>query len=368
MLRLSGLFFLLLTCKFSIGQVNNNINGEIHTKNKDYTIDIVNTNLDTFPNVQLLFKLQDKYRKPIWNLKISDLAVLENNKFCKLNDLRGLTARTILKINLIIDKSTSMLLDENLMINQFGEVIYYNPERYNPPIEHAKRAAINFIEKFKKSKEYFAFTTFSDNVKVVNQYTLDRTSIVSEIRKLEANGSTSLYDAICNSAMSSNSDTLYINILLTDGEDTNSKNSFDTALARVKKANSIYYIIGLGNVDSNKLVEFANVSNGEYYSVNSAQFLDDIYNRIYDNIASYYVLDFTSDNLSRIDTTANYTISYTSNHLEYKDSVGIRLPVNVLNYIKTKNNITYTLGGAIVVVAIGASVFVVRRRRKLYNT
>jgi hypothetical protein len=368
MLKLFNFIFLLLFFNISFGQVNDNINGKIYTSNRDYTIDLVNTSLDTFPNVQLIFKLQDKYRKPIWNLKLSDLAVTENNKNCKLNDLRGLTAQTTLKINLIIDKSTSMLLDENLMINQFGEVIYYNPERYNPPIEHAKRAAINFIEKFNTSKEYFAFTTFSDNVKVVNQYTLDRTSIVSEIRKLEANGSTSLYDAICNSAMSSNSDTLYINILLTDGEDTNSKNSFDTALARVKKSNSIYYIIGLGNVDSNKLVEFANVSNGEYYSVNNAEFLNNIYNRIYDNIASYYVLDFTSDNISSIDTSVNYTISYTSNNLSYKDSIGIRVPENVLNYIKTKNNITYSLGSAIVVVAIGTSVFVLRRRRKLYNT
>lgn len=342
--------------------------GNLKSKNDELKITLISANLDTFPNVQLVFKLQDESNNPVWNILVDDFEITENGKKCHINSIQSLTNQVVLKINIIIDKSTSMLIDQNIVFNDYGEVIYFDKEKYHPPIDYAKESAINFISKFTKPYYLFSLTTFSDSIKILTPFVKNKKILIDKINKIEASGSTSLYDVIFKSATNTSSDTLFVNVLLTDGEDTYSEKTYEQTLEKLTSSNSILYIIGLGNVDSMKLKSFAKANKGEYFSVQNPKSLNMIYNKIFNNISSYYVINFDSEHLKKNDTNANYLIKYVSNNQEFFDNINIKLPENVFNYISQKKNIEYSLIGGVSVLAVGLSIYLIRRKRKTYNT
>lgn len=337
------------------------VSGSIKSKEK-FKLKIISTSFDTFPNVNIVFKANDSVSKPIWGITKNQLSIEENNNECEIVDLKMLTNQINMRINILLDKSTSMLLNEYLIVDEYGRILYYDPDKYKAPIETAKEAIISFVKKF--NDENVRIITFSDNVEVLNIEN-GNNELVGLISNIQAGGATSLYDAINSVSVNSGADTIVVNVLLTDGQDTKSIISYDELLGRIKNTSCINYIIGLGNVDSNKLTEIVHQTKGSYYSTSSAENLNEIYNDIYDNISSYYILTFSSRHISKDDSFVNYLINYVVDTQNCSDSVQNKLPLNVRNYVLSQYNQRLLVTSISVISVVGASVLLIRRRKRL---
>ncbi len=359
------LYFLLINNVLAVKK-----HGVLKSIDRNNTINLISVNLDTFPNVGLVFQIQNQFKEPIWGLQANEIRVFENNKTCEVLDLKSLTNRIPLKINLIIDNSNSMLYNENYILDEYGNEIYFNERDYVPPIESAKKAAINFAKKFNYNFELISVNSFSSSyVKILN-FSNEKKKIIGAINSIKLDGGTALYDALYESVNSKSeiSDTLLINIILTDGQDNSSSKTVEDLMENKLFLETPTYIIGLGDVDSLILKNISNKTNGAYYGVNNANSLNEIYDKIYDNISSYYVVNFKSDNIKTIDSIVDYSINYITELDTFKSGfIQKKLPDNVKNYIISKSNYNTIEYLSIFIVAVGLSIYFIRKTKNLKN-
>jgi VWFA-related protein len=105
-------------------------------------------------------------------------------------------------------------------------------------LDAAKAAAQSFVAQ-KRSEDFIALVTFSDEVRLVSNFTTSRGTINTQINNLEAAGETSLYDGIIRATelFATSTDQIRKNIVvLSDGADTSSVATVEAAVAAVQNA------------------------------------------------------------------------------------------------------------------------------------
>ena len=240
--------------------------------------------------VNLIFTVTDKRGKFIKDLKRDDLKILDDNKPPKA--IRGFVSQTDLplRVGLLVDASNSIR------------------DRF----KFEQEAAIEFLNQIVRPKSDQAFVIGFDSTAEVTQDFTDSTEKLSKgVRVLRPGGGTALFDAIyfaCRDKLmnaSSSGPTRRAIILLSDGDDNQSRVTREEAIDMAQRAEVIIYAIstnitGVKQRGDKVLERFAETTGGQVFFPFKIQDVSDAFNDIQNELRSQYALayspaDFVAD-------------------------------------------------------------------------
>jgi uncharacterized protein YegL len=156
------------------------------------------------------------------------------------------------------------------------------------PIGDAKVAAKNFVDTL-ETEDRAAVVDFDRSIRLAQDFTRNKALVKDAITALEPGGSTSLYDATIESIeyATENSTNTRVVIVLTDGHDTASVNSYWEAIDCVRDHDEtgpepmVYvFTIGLGTNIDYWILENLSTKKEYYYYAPTSSDLNEIYNEI----------------------------------------------------------------------------------------
>ena len=183
-------------------------------------------------------------------------------------------------------------------------------------LPRAQQAASAFISRLREG-DLAQVVDFDRRIQVLQPFTDDREALERAIRRVTARGSTSMYNAIYIAlrelgALASPPEGQVrrdVVVVLSDGEDTSSLVTFDHLLDAAKRSQTVIYAIGLGLGASPTrrgavppqvaLRTLTQETGGRLFLPRDASSLSGVYQSIADELASQYVLGYTSNNTDR---------------------------------------------------------------------
>jgi Ca-activated chloride channel family protein len=225
--------------------------------------------------VELPVSVSDRSGAPIGNLEAKNFTILENAKPQKISDF-NFAANLPISIGVLIDHSGSM----------------------EKRLDDAKAAAVSFFQRtIKKNDRAFIAAFASDPAR--------NTPFVSEVSTLEAQvaaipkpaGGTALYDAIVTGLYRfRNVQGRKALIVLTDGEDTTSRLTWDDMLAYARASRVPLYFIGVGfSLGNSTMKTLAAETGGVAYFVRNTKELDATYAELEKDLRSQYLLSYHTE-------------------------------------------------------------------------
>jgi Ca-activated chloride channel family protein len=175
-----------------------------------------------------------------------------------------------------------------------------------PSIDATKQAALQFFESAITPKDRAALITFNDHPQLAAKFTNEVTELAAGLAGIKAERGTALYDSLIF--------TLYyfngirgqrVVLLLSDGNDENSKFTFDDALEYARRTGVAIYSIGLkvsgkdAKLAKKTLTQIAEETGGRSFFIESAEELAAVYSAIQDEIRSRYLVAFQSSNTTQ---------------------------------------------------------------------
>jgi Ca-activated chloride channel family protein len=167
-------------------------------------------------------------------------------------------------------------------------------------LEQAVAGALRFFEGVIRPRDRAAVIVFNDLPTLVVPFTNNREVLAGGLANIVADGETALHDSLVYA--------LYYFagvkgkralILLSDGEDSSSRHSFDDALAFARRSGVAIYAIALdlGPKDlivRRQLQRLARETGGDFFGITSAAELASIYSTIEEELRSQYLLAYQS--------------------------------------------------------------------------
>jgi Ca-activated chloride channel homolog len=228
--------------------------------------------------IELPVSVVDKSGAPVPDLEAKDFTVVENGKPQKVSDF-NFAANLPLSLGVLLDQSTSM----------------------EPRIEGSKAAATQFFRRVMKPKDRAFISSFA------SEAARGGAPFVSEVATLEGqvaalgkpSGGTALYDAIVTGLYRfRNIQGRKALIVITDGEDTMSRLTYDEMLAYARASRVPLYFIGVGfTIGPGKLKALAEETGGLAFFVRHVSQLDETYARLEQDLRSQYLLGYYSESL-----------------------------------------------------------------------
>lgn len=166
------------------------------------------------------------------------------------------------------------------------------------PIQQAKEAARAFVNSL-APEDRVAVLAFSDDVRLVQDYTTDRAQTITAIDGLQAAGNTALYKATQAAAysMATSAASRRVAILLSDGaqDGVPLTATRDEALASAASAGAPFFTIGEGRgIDRDYLSALATQTKGRYLEAPNPDDLTGLYAGIGKLLRSQYVVTFNA--------------------------------------------------------------------------
>ena len=167
-----------------------------------------------------------------------------------------------------------------------------------PKMEVAQKTGATFLQQVMRKGDKAFLVAFDSQPQIIQKWSSNVSDMHAGLAKLRAEDYTSLYDAVVYSLYN------FLGVkgqkalvLLTDGQDTSSKFTFDQALEYARRAAVPIYAIGIGlkstEIDvRSKLNRFAAETGGNAYFIETAGGLTKIYADIENELRSQYVLGF----------------------------------------------------------------------------
>jgi Ca-activated chloride channel homolog len=173
----------------------------------------------------------------------------------------------------------------------------------------ARQAAARLLESGNPNNEYF-LVQFNDSPRLIQDFTNEVATMKQLLSAAEANGNTSLYDAVYLGLekVTRGRHSRKVLVLITDGEDNNSRYSLSAVRQFAAERDVTIYAIGLVNrgewhfpgfSPQSKLKKLSEITGGTAFFPDTAKDLDDIFVRIGIDLKNQYVLGYRSLNLSR---------------------------------------------------------------------
>ena len=163
----------------------------------------------------------------------------------------------------------------------------------------AQRAAADFLQSLVRPSDRCFAVAFSDRPTLAMPRTPDAAAAAQALERLRADGYTALNDALVFSLY-------YFRgtrgrralVVLSDGADTNSRLTFDEALAYARDSAVVIYTVGLQTeaLDMEAragLEKLAAVTGGRSFVISAASELAGVYQRIEEELRSQYLLGYT---------------------------------------------------------------------------
>lgn len=233
--------------------------------------------------VNVVFTVTDKRGKFVKDLKQADFSVLDDGK--PPTAVRSFRSETNLplRVGLLVDASNSIR------------------DRF----KFEQEAAIEFLNQIIRPKYDAAFVMGFDTTPEVTQDFTDNTEALSKgVRMLRPGGGTAMYDAIyaaCrDQIMAKDTGSMATRraiILLSDGEDNQSRVSREEAVEMAQKAEVIIYTISTNTsgqkLKGDKVLEhFAEETGGRAFFPFKIQDVSDAFSQIQDELRSQYAISY----------------------------------------------------------------------------
>jgi Ca-activated chloride channel family protein len=248
---------------------------------KSDTIVVKNVN-----EVNVVFTVTDKHGRFVKDLKKDDIKVLDDNKPQDIVSFRSETDLP-LRVGLLIDASNSIR------------------DRF----KFEQEAAIEFLNQIVRPKSDKAFVIGFDSVAEVTQDYTDKTDALAHgVRMLKAGGGTALFDAVyfaCREKLQNPppnspngpSGARRAMILLSDGEDNQSRVTREEAVEMAQRAEVIIYVIstnitGIKTRGDKVLERFAETTGGRLFTPFKLQDVADAFTEIQDELRSQYAISY----------------------------------------------------------------------------
>jgi VWFA-related protein len=184
-----------------------------------------------------------------------------------------------------------------------------------PRLKVAQEAAAGFIERL-GAQDIAQVINFDTKALIAAHFTADKPALEAAIRKTDAGGQTSLYDALyialdgLNRAPKPAPDAVrrQVIVLLSDGEDTSSLTEYADVMALSKRSDVIVFAIYLKtqqepvngwNEAEYVMRSLALETGGRVFPVTDFAHLPATYAQIADDLASQYTLGYRSKNVRR---------------------------------------------------------------------
>ena len=228
--------------------------------------------------IELPVTVNDRSGVPVTDLKQPDFTVLENGMLQKITTF-NYASNLPIAAGVLLDHSGSM----------------------KPRMEQAKAAALEFFKKIMRPGDRAFVTGFAFDAKSASPFVTDVSSLQSQVNSIpEASGGTALYDAIVTGLYRFR--TLQGRralIILTDGEDTTSRTSYEEMLTYARSARvPLYFIgVGLGIFDAsgtNKMKTLAAETGGTAYFIHDIKQLDATYAQLDKDLRSQYLIAYNA--------------------------------------------------------------------------
>jgi Ca-activated chloride channel family protein len=237
--------------------------------------------------IELPVAVTDTAGVPIAGLAQSSFRVLENAKPQKITNF---------------DSASNLPISVGLLIDHSGSM--------KPRMEATRKAASEFLKRIIKPSDRAFVAGFSFDPSAVAPFVSDVGSLDQQVRAIpDAEGGTSLYDAIITGLYRFR--TLQGRkalIILTDGEDTTSRISYDEMLTYARAARVPLYFIGIGLgigdiAGTNKMKSLAAETGGVSYFIKDVKKLDQTYAQLEKDLRSQYLLAYNTESMK---TDKNY--------------------------------------------------------------
>jgi len=232
--------------------------------------------------VNVVFTVTDKRGKFVTDLKKDDFQVLDDKK--PAQSIRSFRAETNLplRVGLLIDASNSIR------------------DRF----KFEQEAAIEFLNQIVRQQDEAFVLGFDTTPEVTQNFTNSAEALAKGVRMLRPGGGTALYDAVyyaCRDEImakdKSTTATRRAIILLSDGDDNQSRVSRDEAVEMAQKAEVIIYTISTNTsgqkLKGDKVLEyFAEETGGRAFFPFKIQDVSDAFSQIQDELRSQYALSY----------------------------------------------------------------------------
>jgi VWFA-related protein len=239
--------------------------------------------------VNVVFTVTEKHGHFVNDLKKENFKVLDDNKPQRILSFRSETDLP-LRVGLVIDVSDSIR------------------DRF----KFEQEAAIEFLNQTIREKTDKAFVVgFNTVAEVTQDYTDDTDKLASGVRTLRSGGSTALFDAIyyaCRDKLtnppSSPEDNRRAIILLSDGDDNQSRFTREEAVEMAQRAGVIIYAISTNTTGQktrgDKILEhFAETTGGRLFTPSKPQEVAEAFKDIQSELRSQYAISYHPDDFAQ---------------------------------------------------------------------
>ena len=228
--------------------------------------------------IELPITVLDRGGNPVEDLTQEDFTVFEDKVEQTISHF-SLHRDLPVRMGMVIDTSGSM--EETL-----------------PTVQ---RVVMGFLRDLLRPRDRAFIETFSDRPDLLAGFTADFSTIENALLALYPDRATALYDAIIMGLFQFSGVTgRRAMVVLTDGDDTASKNGFEEALGYAQRMGVTIYTIGV-SIPSTKVStrwqinKLASATGGKAFFVSEKSGLDTIYAEINRELRTQYLLAFTSN-------------------------------------------------------------------------
>jgi Ca-activated chloride channel family protein len=233
--------------------------------------------------IELPVMVTDHAGLPVTNLKEPDFSIFENGKPQKITSF-NYASNLPIAVGVLLDHSGSM----------------------KPRMEQSKTAALEFFKRIMKAGDRAFVTGFAFDATSSAPFVTDVSSLEAQVRAIpEASGGTSLYDAIVTGLYRFR--TLQGRkalIILTDGEDTTSRTTYEEMLTYARSARVPLYFIGvnLGVLEfsgTSKMKALAAETGGIAYFIHDIKQLGETYGQLEKDLRSQYLIAYNAQTTTK---------------------------------------------------------------------
>jgi len=174
-------------------------------------------------------------------------------------------------------------------------------------ITRAKEALRQFIQTSHVDDEFYLIT-FNSEAHLVLEKTRDADAVAAKLTFIHPHGSTALYDAVLLGLekVMRGTHTRHALLIISDGEDNNSRYTFNETRRRLRESDALIYAVGInesllphkGIVDGRLVLQdLASASGGKAFSPNSQSGMSDAFERIALELRHQYSIGYRPENL-----------------------------------------------------------------------
>ncbi|MBI4454470.1 MAG: VWA domain-containing protein [Acidobacteria bacterium] len=258
--------------------------------------------------VNVLVTATDKKGRFVTELTQPDFQIYEDGKLQQITNFSRQT-NLPLTIAFLIDTSSSVAVK----------------------LAFEKEAATNFIYSVMRENDKALLVEFDTGVTLLQDLTPSANEIVKKIAKLRAGGGTSLFDALYQVALQKLQGVSgrRVILILSDGDDLNSKATFEDTVQAVRRADITVYAIGTsaygasGDHDGDKVLKkLTEETGGKVYFPYTASQMEQHFDLINQELRSQYNLAYESTNKKRDGSYRVITVKTAQDNIKLRHKKG----------------------------------------------